>query len=72
MEVHCQQTQPKPYRPRRPAQTVLYQVVQGHLETLLAAQDDDASAIRAHAERGLIASTRWRDPAKEAVGIPIR
>ena len=53
MEVHCQQTQPKPYRPRRPAQTVLYQVVQGHLETVLVAQDDADSVVPAHAERAL-------------------
>mgnify|MGYP005846939401 CR=1 FL=1 len=53
MDVHCQQVQPKRYCPRRPAQTVLYQVVQGHLETLLAAQDQAGSAIPAHAERAL-------------------
>ena len=53
MEVQCRQAQPAPYRARRPAQTVLYQVVQGHLETVLAARDDGASAIPAHAERAL-------------------
>lgn len=53
MEVHCHQAQPKPFRPRRTAQTVLYQVVQGHLETVLAAQGDGTSAIPAHAERAL-------------------
>lgn len=53
MEVHCHHAQPKPYRARRPAQTVLYQVVQGHLETVLAAQGDSTSAIPAHAERAL-------------------
>ena len=53
MEVHCQQAQPRPYRPRRPTQTVLYQVVQGHLETVLAAPEDGTSAIPAHAERAL-------------------
>jgi len=53
MEVDCQSTQLKPYRSRRPAKTVLYQVVQGHLETVLAAQDDSTSASPAHAERVL-------------------
>ena len=53
MDVHCQQAQLELYRPRRPAKTVRHQVVQGRLETVLAAQDDAGSAIPAHAERAL-------------------
>ena len=53
MDVHCRDAQPRPYRARRPAQTVLYQVVEGHLETALAAQDDGTLAIPTHAERAL-------------------
>ena len=43
MDVHCQQAQLELYRPRRPAKTVRHQVVQGHLETVLAAQDEAGS-----------------------------
>jgi hypothetical protein len=45
-----------PYRPRRPADTVLYRVVQQHLETYLALSREgllDEDPVPAHVEREL-------------------
>jgi len=46
---------PAPYQPRRPADTLLYRVVQNHLETFLALCRDDweEERVSTHAEREL-------------------
>jgi hypothetical protein len=55
MDVQSRGCVPAPYRPRRPADTVLYRTVQNHLETFLALCHDDWQEASAspHAEREL-------------------
>jgi hypothetical protein len=55
MAAQPQGCPPTPYRPRRPADTPLYRVVQNHLETFLALCHDDweETCVTPHAEREL-------------------
>jgi hypothetical protein len=55
MDVQPQGCVPAPYRPRRPADTPLYRVVQNHLETfiVLSHSDWEEERLPPHAERAL-------------------
>jgi hypothetical protein len=55
MDVQAQECVAAPYRHRRPADTVLYRVVQNHLETFLArwGESGQEGRVSAQAEREL-------------------
>lgn len=62
---------PAVYRPRRPAETVLYQVVAQHLETYLyLARQGDLDFDAVPAQVGFLSISSWRESALRISIIP--